>query len=120
MLGITVCGEFDSLVSEALSLLANELGIVEIVDTHGLTNLVHGLSTHLAGLLSTLLQDIVDLRYVLLKLSSAHTHRLQEFVQHLIQELLTLHVSQSAATIVILHLIEVLIVGQELSEVGIA
>ena len=106
-----------NLFCEALSLLAYELCIIEIVNPHRLPYLIHRLGTNLAGLFSTLLQDIVDLRYVLLKLSSAHTHRLQEFVQHLIQELLALHVSQSAATIVILQLVKILIVRQELLEI---
>lgn len=43
------------LMSEALCLLADELGIVEIVDAHRLSDFVHRLSTHLARLLRTFL-----------------------------------------------------------------
>jgi hypothetical protein len=42
-------------VCEALRLLADEFGIVEIVDTHGFTDLIHGLSPDFTSLLRTFL-----------------------------------------------------------------
>ena len=54
-------------VSETLSLLADEFGIVEVVDAHRLTNLIHRLGTNLAGLFRTLLKNIVNLRNILLE-----------------------------------------------------
>ena len=48
------------------------------------------------------------------------THRLEELVEHLIKELLALHVAQSTTTIVILQLVKVLIVRPELREVLVA
>ena len=48
-------GDFSLFVGEALCLLANEFCIVEIVDTHRLSDFVHRLSTHLARLFCTFL-----------------------------------------------------------------
>ena len=42
-------------MSKALSLLTDELGIVEVVDAHRLADFVHRLSTHLARLFRTFL-----------------------------------------------------------------
>ena len=104
-----VGGDFSLFVSEALSLLADELGIVEVVDAHGLTNLIHRLGTHLARLFRTFLQDIVDLRDILLELCTTLAHGLQELVEHLIEKLLALHIAQTSTTVVILQLVEILI-----------
>ena len=113
-------GGVSCLFSEALGLLANQFRIVEVVDTHCLANLIHRLGTHLARLFRTLLQDIVDLGDVLLELRTTSTHRLQELIEHLIEELLALHVAQTTTTVVILQLVEVLIIRPELLEVIIA
>ena len=43
------------LFCEALGLLANQFGIVEVVDLHGLAHLTHRLGTDLARLLRTFL-----------------------------------------------------------------
>ena len=44
-----------SFFSEALGLLADELGIVEVVDAHGLADLIHRLGSNLTGLFRTFL-----------------------------------------------------------------
>ena len=48
------------------------------------------------------------------------THRLQEFVEYLIEELLAFHVTQATTTIVVLQLIKVLILRPELCKVFIS
>ena len=94
------------LLCELLSLLADELRIVEVVDTHGLADLIHRLGSNLTGLFRTLLQDIIDLRDILLELCTTLTHGLQELVEHLIEELLALHIAQTTTTVVILQLVD--------------
>ena len=104
-------------VSETLSLLADEFGIVEVVDAHSLTNLIHRLGTNLAGLFRTLLKNIVNLRNILLELSTTLAHGLEELIKHLIQEFLTLHITEATTTVVILQFVKVLILWPELLEV---
>ena len=55
------------------SLLLNIGSIAEVVDTHSLANLVHGLGCKLASILATLLQDVEYFRNILLKLMTAGT-----------------------------------------------
>ena len=74
----------------------------------------------LARLRSTFLQYVVDLGDVLLELSTTLAHGLEELVEHLIEELLALHIAQTAATVVILQLVEVLVLWPEVGEVLVA
>ena len=75
------------------------------------------LGGHLAGFLRTLLQDTVNLGDVLFELVATLADGFQAVVQHLHQELLALHVAQSAPAVVVLHLVQVLIVGPEIGKV---
>ena len=96
-------------ISERFYLTLNQFLIVKVVNAHGLTYLIHRLGGSLASLLRTLLQDVIDFRDILLQLVTALAHRLQELVQYLVQELLALHVAQTATTVVVLQLVQVLV-----------
>ena len=105
------------LSAEELSLLTDELGVVEVVNLHGTTHLAHGLSGSLASLLGATAQDVVDLWDVLFKLMTTLTHGLQHIINNGVEELLALHVAQSTTTIVVFQFVEVLVFRPEVLEV---
>ena len=108
-----------SLAAELLAELLLQGEVIEIVNTHGVAHLAHGLRGHFACLLRATAQDVKDGGNVLLKLVAALAHRLQHVVDNGVEELLALHVAQSATAVVVLQLVKVLVVGPEIGEVGI-
>ena len=116
------CIDYDKfvlLLCKTFALLTNEVEVVEIVDAHGVAYLVHGLCGCFACLLGAFLQYFVYARYVLLPLVTTLAHGLKHVVDNVVQELLTLHVAQTATAVVVFQLVEVLIFGPELGKVGI-
>lgn len=104
-------------LSEAGGLLGGEGSIVEIVEAHGAAYFRHGLCSCLAGGLGAAAQDVDDGRDVLCELGTALTDGLEGLLQNGGEELLHLHIAETAATVVVLEGVEVLVVGQVAAEV---
>ena len=102
-----------------LGVLGDELGVVEVVDLHGCTNFVESLGCLGASNFATLAEDFIYLRDVLLVVRSLLTHRLEEVLHDVEEELLACAVSETSTTVMILHLVEVLILRKELLEVAV-
>ena len=97
-------------------MLCYKLHIIKIVDLHGLAYIREGLCSLGAGHFRALAQDLIYLRDVLLVMRSSLSHRLQELLHDVEEELLACTISQSAATVVVLHLLEVCILRKILRE----
>src|SRR5574344_1238253 len=105
---------------ESLSLTADELGIVEVVDAHCLAYLCHSLGSCLAGFLSALAKDIVDLGNVLLQFVATLTHRFEHVVEDGVEELLAGAVAYTSVNIVLLEFVTVLELRPVVGEVVVA
>lgn len=68
------------LVSVHLSLLLYEGGIIEVVYLHGFAHIMQRLCCSFTGCFASLLQNVVDLWYVLFELMAALTDRFQALV----------------------------------------
>ena len=105
---------------ESLCLTADEFGIVEVVDAHCLAYLCHSLGGCLAGFLSALAQDVVDLGNVLLQFVATLTHRLEHAVEDGVEELLAGAVANTSVDVVLLEVVEILELRPEVGEVVVA
>ena len=99
------------------SLLFQQIIIREVIDFHGFTHFGEGGGGGLFGHGAAFLQNFHDLGQALLPLFAAIADGLQLSLHDAVQELLHLHVAQTAALIVCLQLVEVLVLGQELGKV---
>lgn len=99
------------------ALLFQQIIIRKVIDFHGLTHLGEGGGGGLFGHGAAFLQNFHDLGQALLPLLAAVADGLQLGLHDAVQELLHLHVAQTAALIVCLQLVEVLVLGQELGKV---
>ena len=97
--------------------LLQQVIIREVVNAHGFADIGQGGGSGLFSHGAAFLQDLHDLGQALLPLLAAVADGLQLGLHDGIQELLDLHVAQTAALIVSLELIEVLVLRQELGEV---
>ena len=107
----------EGLSGEAGSLFGGEGSIIEIVEAHGAAYFRHGLRSCLAGGLGTTAEDVDDGRDILCKLGATLTDGLEGLLQDGGEELLHLHVAETAATVVVLEGVEVLVVGQVAAKV---
>ena len=98
-------------------MLFQQIIIREVIDFHGLTHFGEGGGGGLFGHGAAFLQNFHDLGQALLPLLAAVADGLQLGLHDAVQELLHLHVAQTAALIVCLQLVEVLVLGQELGKV---
>ena len=98
-------------------LLFQQIVIRKVVDPHGLADIGEGGGGGLFGHGAAFLQNFHDLGQALLPLFAAVADGLQLSLHDAVQELLHLHVAQTAALIVCLQLVEVLVLGQELGKV---
>ncbi len=98
-------------------LLFQQIIIREVIDFHGLAHFGEGGGGGLFGHGAAFLQNFHDLGQALLPLLAAVADGLQLSLHDAVQELLHLHVAQTAALIVCLQLVEVLVLGQELGKV---
>ena len=98
-------------------LLLQQVIIREVIDLHGLADIGEGGGGGLFGHSAAFLQNFHDLGQALLPLFAAIADGLQLSLHDAVQELLHLHVAQTAALIVCLQLVEVLVLGQELGKV---
>src|SRR5574344_846669 len=105
---------------ESLSLTADELGIVEVVDAHCLAYLCHSLGSCLAGFLGALAQDVVDFGNVLLKFVATLAHRFEHVVEDGVEELLASAVAYTSVNVVLLEFVKVLELRPVVGEVVIA
>ena len=97
--------------------LLQQVIIREVVNAHGFADIGQGGGSGLFGHGAAFLQDLHDLGQALLPLLAAVADGLQLGLHDGVEELLDLHVAQTAALIVGLELIEVLVLRQELGEV---
>ena len=98
-------------------LLLQQVIIREVIDLHGLADIGEGGGGGLLGYGAAFLQNLHDLRQTLLPLLAAGADGLQLGLHDGVEELLDLHVAQTAALIVGLEFVEVLVLRQELGEV---
>ena len=98
-------------------MLFQQIIIREVINFHGLTHFGEGGSGGLFGHSAAFLQNFHDLGQALLPLLATVADGLQLSLHDAVQELLHLHVAQTAALIVCLQLVEVLVLGQELGKV---
>ena len=90
---------------------------MEIIDTHGFTDFVHGAGTYFTGGFGTALEDGEDGGDVLLQLMTADAHRLKHAVDDAVEEFLAFHVAKASTHVVLLQFVEIGVVGPELGEV---
>jgi len=81
------------LLLEAACLFLDEGAVVEVVDFHGATHLVHCLAGGFASYFATLAQYLIDGGNVLLVLGATLTDGFEHFLQHGHEEFLALHVT---------------------------
>ena len=99
-------------------LLFQQIIIREVIDFHGLAHFGEGGGGGLFGHGAAFLQNFHDLGQALLPLPCGGCGWAASSSLHdAVQELLHLHVAQTAALIVCLQLVEVLVLGQELGKV---
>ena len=84
----------------------------EIIYLHSFLYLAHSLSRTLTGFFSTLLQHVINIVHVLCELFTAQSDRLKLLLHYVVEELLYLHITKTAALVVLLQLVKVLIIGQ--------
>ena len=97
---------------EALSLFADKLLVIEIIDFHRIANLVKCLCRNFASLLAALAQYFIDSWNVLFQFSPPCPYRSKCLLHNCKQEPLHLHISQYAPAIMILECVQILIIGR--------
>ena len=94
---------------EALGLLGDQFvedSLVEIVDPHSALHCGEGVGGFCSRYLAALAKDLVDVRNILFKFVTALPDRGEDVIEHLEQELLDHHVSESAGLVLLLQLVE--------------
>lgn len=97
--------------------LLEQAVIGEIVDLHRVTDAIERTLSGLSGDFAALLENLVDFGQATLPLRTALTHGRQQRLHDVVQELLYLHIAESAALVVRFQLVEALVVRQEFCEV---
>ena len=97
--------------------LFQQIVVVKVVDAHGTAHVGQGGGGGLFGVGAALLQDLHHFRQALLPLLAAGADGLQLCLHDAVQELLHLHIAQTAALVVRLYLVEVLVFRPELGKV---
>ena len=100
-----------------LRLAPDQFCILEVIDLHGGAHLVHRLCGSLTGSKRAFLEDVVDFRNVLLVLVTACADRIKHLVQDAVEQLLTLHVTDTTGCVSRLQLVKVLELRPELRKV---
>ena len=97
--------------------LFQQIVICEVVDTHGVTNIVQCFGGGFSGGGAAFFQDVVYVRQVFLPHFTAVTDRLKFGLNNVIQEFLYFYIAQATALIVGFQFIQVVVVRQEFFKV---
>ena len=98
-------------------LLFQQIVICEVVDAHGVTNIVQCFGGGFSGCGAAFFQDVVYVRQVFLPHFTAVTDRLKFGLNNVIQEFLYFYIAQATALIVGFQFIQVVVVRQEFFKV---
>lgn len=102
--------------AELLGLRADKFFVIEIIDSHSTPHLCKSLSGYRPRCLCPFPEHLIHARNILLELFPALTDRFQFRLQYGIQELLYLHIPESASSVVVLQFVQAGIVRQEFRE----
>ena len=97
--------------------LGHQSFVIEVVDSHCLAYVMQSCSSSSFSFLAACTQDFINLRDALLPIVTALTDGLQHVLQHVVEELLNLYVTQTTALVVSLQLVQVSIVRQKFGKV---
>ena len=97
--------------------LFQQIVICEVVDAHGVTNIVQCFGGGFSGCGAALFQNVVYVRQVFLPHFTAVTDRFELGLNNVIQEFLYFYVAQATALIVGFQFVQVVVIRQEFFKV---
>ena len=95
-----------------LALHPDQLCILKVVDTHCTLHLSQSLRCHFTCLITAFFQDIINCGNILLQFFSSEVDKILSILHNIIQELLHLHISQTASGIVCFQFVQICIIRQ--------